>query len=207
MSQKNKPKERKIGKQQPEKKPLIDPRYKNLIYTVAFIAVIAVFFIINNSQSEPAQGPYPPHYQENAQANADTKAADFTLKSTDGKNVKLSDYKGKVVILDFWATWCGPCRRGIPDLVALKQDYKSKGLEVIGISLDQSNTLDDVVPFMKEFNINYPVVYGDMNIVQAYGNIQSIPTTFIIDKNGMITRSFVGLVEKPVLEDVIKRLL
>lgn len=206
MAQKNKPKDRKIGKQQIEKKPLIDPRYKNLIYTVAFILVVAVFFIVNNSQSEPNQGPYPPNYQENSKGSQ-TKAAEFNLQSTDGKKVKLSDYQGKVIILDFWATWCGPCRMGIPDLVSLKQQYKSKGLEVIGISLDQSNTVDDVIPFMKEFKINYPVVYGGMDVVQAYGNFGSIPTTFIVDKKGMISRSFSGLVEKPVLEDAIKQLL
>lgn len=213
MSQRNlRPKEpakRTLGKQ--TKKPLIDPRYKNFVYTTGFIIVVLVLFIVNNSQSEPEQGPYPPNYNPATMSVEDALkgkvAPDFELLTPENKKLKLSDYKGKVVIVDFWATWCPPCRKGIPDLVALKSEFKGKGLEIIGISLDQENTLENVKPFIKDNKMNYPVVYGNMDVVAAYGNIQSIPTSFVIDKNGKIVASYVGLVEKEVYQKQIKKLL
>ena len=131
-------------------------------------------------------------------------APNFVLTDTKGNQVKLSDYRGKVVILDFWATWCPPCRRGIPDLVELQKTYK-KNLAVIGISLD-TDSRKDVVPFIKEYGINYKVVYGDNDVVQKYGNIQSIPTTFIIDQKGRIVSSYIGLQRKETFENVIETL-
>lgn len=134
------------------------------------------------------------------------KAADFSLKTTDGKTLKLSDYKNKIVILDFWATWCPPCRKGIPDLVAIQKEYK-KDVVIIGISLDRENTLRDVAPFIKEYKINYPVVYGNAEVVKAYGGVQAIPTSFIIDKKGNVVDTHVGLVSKETYTDKIKSLL
>jgi cytochrome c biogenesis protein CcmG/thiol:disulfide interchange protein DsbE len=131
----------------------------------------------------------------------------FELNTTDNKKLKLTDYRGKVVLVDFWATWCPPCRRGIPDLVSLKNEFKNKGLEIIGVSLDQDNTIDAVKPFIKDYKINYPVVYGNMDVVAAYGNIESIPTSFIIDKEGKIAARYVGLVEKEAYLKQIKKLL
>jgi thiol-disulfide isomerase/thioredoxin len=132
------------------------------------------------------------------------KAPDFILPSIDGKQVKLSDYKGKIVILDFWATWCGPCRIGIPDLVEIQNEYKDK-VVIIGISLD-TTTKNEVVPFAKEFKINYPVVYGTGEVVQSYGGIRGIPTTFVIDEEGNIVAHHLGLMAKKVYTDEIKRL-
>src|SRR3972149_3015087 len=123
------------------------------------------------------------------------KAPDFNLVSTDGKKINLSDYKGKIVILDFWATWCGPCRMGVPDLVSIQKEFKDK-VAVIGISLDDKRTMDDILPFMKEYGINYPVVYGTNQVVVDYGYIQAIPTTFIINAKGFIVDQYVGLVAK-----------
>ena len=134
------------------------------------------------------------------------KAADFTLKTLDGKNVKLSDYKGKVVIVDFWATWCPPCRKGVPDLVAIQKEYKDN-LVIIGISLDQQNTIKDLAPFIKNYGINYPVVIGTQQVVMDYGDIRSIPTSFVIDQSGNIVDTHVGLVPKSTYINKIKQLL
>lgn len=124
---------------------------------------------------------------------APKQAPDFSLPRTgDGKAVKLSDYSGKVRIVNFWATWCPPCREEIPHFISMYKDLKGKGVEIIGISLDQKG--DSVVaPFVKENKMNYPVVIGDQGVVSAYGGIRGIPTTFIVDRKGNIVKKFVGL--------------
>jgi cytochrome c biogenesis protein CcmG/thiol:disulfide interchange protein DsbE len=132
------------------------------------------------------------------------KPTDFTLPDILGNPVSLANYRGKVVLIDFWATWCPPCRRGIPDLIELQKEFEGD-LVVIGISVD-SDTKDNVPSFVKEAGINYPVVYGDDQVVQAYGGIEGIPTTFILDKSGAVVNSHVGLTEKSILADEISKL-
>ncbi len=120
--------------------------------------------------------------------------------------MKLSSLKGKVVIIDFWATWCPPCRKGIPDLIELKKKYGSKGLEIVGVSVD-TDTKNQVVGFMKDKGINYPVVYGNQNVTELYGGIEAIPTTFIIDKQGKIVASYQGLMPALTYENHVRKLL
>lgn len=186
-------------------------KQKSWIYTSIFIAIAITFIIVNNMNGVEKEGPYPPSYEKVSTNQQTKKAAEFNLTKIGEKgSLKLSDLKGKVVILDFWATWCPPCRAGIPDLVELKKQYKDD-LEIVGISLDAITrggmTKDDVIPFMKEFKINYPIVDGDMNVIQAYGGIQSIPTSFVIDKKGNVVNMHVGLIPKASYEKEIKSLL
>lgn len=158
--------------------------------------------ILSNSKGSVSNNP-----DDYVTVNKDgNKAPDFALKSVDGKIIKLSDYKGKIIIVDFWATWCPPCRRGIPDLISLQKEYK-KDLVVIGISLDAAKTIKDVPGFIKEYGINYPVVYGDQQVTVDYGGIRSIPTSFVIDKKGNVVDSHIGLVDKEVFSSKIKELL
>lgn len=133
------------------------------------------------------------------------KAPSFTLLSVDGKKVSLSDFKGKIVIVDFWATWCPPCRKSIPDLVALQKKFKNY-LAVIGISVDM-DTKENVAPFVKNNGINFTVLYATPDVIQAYGNINAIPTSFIIDKHGDIAFQHIGLTAKSVFINEIKKLL
>lgn len=130
------------------------------------------------------------------------KAADFTLTTADGKVVELSKLQGKVVLVNFWATWCGPCRREIPDFIEVYQEYKSKGFEIVGIALDEEG-FDLVTPFVKKYKIPYPVVIGSGKEVRAYGGFEVIPTTFLIDRKGMIVDEHMGLMTKA---DLIKKL-
>jgi peroxiredoxin len=141
-----------------------------------------------------------------AEPKASGDAPVWELKDVDGKAVKLSDFKGKVVILDFWATWCPPCRKEIPGFVELQEAYKDKGLVVIGVSLDEEGAAV-VKPFMTEYKVNYPMVIGDGKTVEAYGGISGIPTTFIIDKEGKIKSVHVGYRPKETFEAEIKALL
>lgn len=134
------------------------------------------------------------------------KAPDFSLKTSDGKPVQLSSLKGKVVLVNFWATWCGPCKSEIPGFLDLYEKYKDKGFEIIGISLDQEGW-NAVTPFVKKNNIRYPVVLGSEEIIEAYGGINAIPSTFVVDKNGNIADHHVGYLNRQTLEKKLKELL
>jgi len=136
-----------------------------------------------------------------------TKAPDFTLPDLSGKKVSLSDFKGKVVILDFWATWCPPCRREIPSFNEIYKD-RAQGFEIIGISLDEGG-VDAIRKGMKKhkLKIDYIVLVGDDKISEKYGNIDAIPTTFILDQEGNIVNKFIGERPKKVFEDEIKKLI
>jgi peroxiredoxin len=176
-----------------------------------FLSVIIIGCQNKNVSEEPAtnNSKATSNYSNTAINNSNNSSAelapDFVLTDTQGNQVKLSDYRGKVVILDFWATWCPPCRKGIPDLIDLKKTFKDR-LTIIGISLD-TDSKNDVVPFMKEYGINYKVVYGDNDVVQKYGNIQAIPTSFIIDQKGNIVTSFVGLQRIETYKSYLNNLL
>lgn len=129
----------------------------------------------------------------------------FTLKDPTGKELRSSDTKGKVVIIDFWATWCPHCVKEIPAFVELYEKYKEKGLIIIGISTDEDR--DAVQKFVEKYNVNYPVVMANDEIQSVFGGINSIPTTFIVDKQGIIRRHYIGYREKSVFEKDIETFL
>jgi peroxiredoxin len=133
-------------------------------------------------------------------------APDFSLKDADGKAVRLSDYKGKVVLLDFWATWCGPCRIEIPWLKEFQRKYKDRGFEVVGVSMDDDGW-QAVKPFAAELGINYRLVIGDDTTAQLYGGVDALPTTFVIDRDGKIAAVHVGLTSKSEIEHGIEEVL
>jgi peroxiredoxin len=133
-------------------------------------------------------------------------APEFELKDADGKTVRLSDYKGKVVLLDFWATWCGPCKIEIPWFIDFERKYKDQGFAVIGVSMDEEGW-SVVKPFVSELAINYRVLQGSDATAQLYGGVEALPTTFLIDRDGKIASTHVGLAGKDDIEDGIKKLV
>ncbi len=134
------------------------------------------------------------------------KVTDFTLEQLGGGKITLSEQKGKVVLVDFWATWCPPCRAAIPHLVRMYNAYKDQGLLVLGVSLDQEK--DKIPPFVKEYNITYPILFGDNQVAKAY-EVQGIPTLVIFDKKGKIAFREVGFSEENIdsLEQKVKEIL
>jgi len=133
-------------------------------------------------------------------------APSFTLQDLNGKQVSLSDFKGKVVILDFWATWCPPCVKEIPHFIALYEQYKDQGFAIVGISVDRGG-ISVVKSFARKYRVNYPILMTDGRVDKAYGGIPSIPTTFVIDSAGNIRQKYVGYRDKAIFEADIKALL
>jgi len=133
-------------------------------------------------------------------------APDWELADLNGKLVKFSNFRGHVLIVDFWATWCAPCRVEVPHFVELQKQYGDKGLTVIGVSLDEQGP-EGVKKFVKGFGVNYPIVIGNEKVVEAYGRIDAVPTAFVIDRQGRIVSRHIGYEDKAVFEKEIQSLL
>jgi cytochrome c biogenesis protein CcmG/thiol:disulfide interchange protein DsbE len=135
-------------------------------------------------------------------------AADFSWYNREGKKVSLSDFRGKTVLINFWATWCGPCKAELPDIEAISNEYASKGLVVIGVSEDEgSNLVGKLKSFASQHGLTYQIVIDDNSIADAYGNINAIPTSFLVGKKGEILKSWVGEKDKSYFESTLGKYL
>jgi cytochrome c biogenesis protein CcmG/thiol:disulfide interchange protein DsbE len=133
-------------------------------------------------------------------------APDFELKDSDGKTVKLSDYRGKVVLLNFWATWCGPCKIEIPWFIDFEKRYKDQGFAVLGVAMDEEGW-EAVKPYITEKKVNYRVLLGNDEAAALFGGVDALPTTFLLDRDGKIAATHVGLVSKGDYDKGIQDLL
>jgi cytochrome c biogenesis protein CcmG, thiol:disulfide interchange protein DsbE len=132
-------------------------------------------------------------------------APDFTLPQLDGQTLRLSSYRGKVVLLDFWATWCVPCREEIPNFMELQDKYREDGFEMIGISMDDGP--EPVRSFFQEFHMNYPVVMGNAKIGELYGGVLGLPIAFLLDRNGRVYAKHIGATKPEIIEKEVVALL
>lgn len=169
-----------------------------------FLAAGVIIFVAGPWRSGGNGGvPRPPQAQLPPVA-ATGSAPGFMLETIDGTMSSLEQHKGKVIILDFWATWCPPCKREIPDFIALQSLYGGRGLQILGVALDEP---EKVKEFSQQQGINYPVLLGTDRVANLYGGVTGIPTTFIIDQQGMIVRRYEGYRPRDVFENDIKTLL
>jgi len=172
---------------------------------VYILSGILAALILTFAFTKPSDGAFLDTNTQNAQKKV--VAASFSLPDMNGKTIRLSDYKGKIVILNFWATWCAPCVQEIPDLIGLQHRMKGK-IQVIGVSVDV-NGFADVVPFIqqKQFQLNYPIVVANHPMLEGYKNPSFLPTTFVIDQNGLLRKETIGLVNIPRLSQEIEDLI
>ena len=173
------------------------PTTRLALATIALVlgAVVAVYFV---------RHPHRPSAVSSGTTNHQL-APDFTLPTPDGRDLQLSSYRGKVVLLDFWATWCDPCREEIPHFVELQQKYGDRGLQIIGVSMDDSP--EPVRPFYQRFHMNYPVVMGTAKTGELYGGILGLPISFLIGRDGRIYTKHIGATEASVFEREITHLI
>jgi cytochrome c biogenesis protein CcmG/thiol:disulfide interchange protein DsbE len=140
-------------------------------------------------------------------ANAKPANFDFTMKDVDGNDVSLSTYKGKVVLLNFWATWCGPCKAEIPGFVRLQEKYRDKGLVIVGYSVD--DTAEKAKAYAAQYKMNYPILLGEgrEDLQDAYGPIWGLPSSFIISRDGKVCRKHIGIAPEAVFEKEVVALM
>ena len=142
---------------------------------------------------------------DNAAQSGSSMAADFTLPDLSGKNVQLSDMKGKVVLLEFWATWCPPCRASIPGMEKIHETYKDRGVVVLAVSMDEGGW-DAVQSFVKDYGIQYTVLKGNEDVAVKY-QVRTIPMLLVLDKQGKVSKRYLGFGNDEELERDIKAIL
>lgn len=173
-----------------------------LILSVVVLVVAAMLFI----------GARMSRFAGGGRQVASGLAPDFELKTLDGKSVKLSDYRGKAVLLNFWATWCEPCKIEMPWLAELSKQYEPQGLVVLGVATDDfADTKPDVQKQIRDFTleqkVGYPILLADNKITDAYGGVQFLPEIFYIDRNGKVNRHVIGLKGRGEIEEQIKSIV
>ncbi len=167
-------------------------------------AVIAGLLFLARFQNKPSISQLLNRSVTSTVAAKGHDAPDFALTDLQGKTVKLSDLRGKAVVLNFWATWCPPCKAEIPWFVELQKRYGAQGLQVVGVNMDDGDR-KDVEKFVAENSINYPVLLGKEKVAEQYGGIDYLPTTFYIDRSGVVIDRVFGQPERAEIEQNIKR--
>ncbi|HYA26086.1 MAG TPA: TlpA disulfide reductase family protein [Terriglobales bacterium] len=169
-------------------------------FVIVIVAVVIALMLVVGLRMARRTQPSPA-----SQMKGDV-APDFTLQSLDGRTVHLSDYRGKAVLLNFWATWCAPCKIEMPWFVELQKEYGPEGLQIVGVAMDDASP-KEIADFAKEMGVNYPVLIGKEAVGDAYGGVQFLPESFYIDRNGKVLDKAFGLKGRGEIEVNIKKII
>lgn len=175
-----------------QKNPLI-------LFFVGAVVVIMLFAGMRTARNNRVNGP------ANGQLIGNT-APDFELESLDGAKLRLSSLRGKAVLLNFWATYCGPCKIEMPWFVELQNEYGPQGLQIVGVAMDDAST-DDIAKFANDMRVNYPILLGKEAVGLSYGGVNVLPTTFFLDRDGKVIAREFGLHSRSVFVERIKESL
>lgn len=179
---------------------------KNYLPLLLIVWVIGCSSSSKNSKATESLPQLDPYSVPLYAAATEAKAQDFTVTLVNGEQFTLSEQKGKVVLLNIWATWCAPCHTETPEFVELYSEYKDEGLQILGVSIDKQGKAV-VRPFMEKYDVNYPMVIDDGTIMDKYGPTMGIPTTYIIGQDGNLKYFAVGALTRKELEPRLKKLL
>ncbi|HEY6307010.1 MAG TPA: TlpA disulfide reductase family protein [Candidatus Angelobacter sp.] len=173
------------------------------------LLLLGVTLLVSGRALRPQSQDAPATSKDKANGPAiGTPAPDFELKvlGGEGKTMQLSSLKGKAVIVNFWATWCEPCKIEMPWLVELQKKYGPQGLQIIGVAVDDAEE-KDISNFSRKMGVNYPVLLGTERVADLYGGVDGLPTSFFLDRSGQVVDHVLGLVSESVMEDAIKKSL
>jgi peroxiredoxin len=174
-----------------------------LVFVVLFVAVLAMLASGKYLERERARKHGPLKLVGDVQG---LPAPNFVLPTLDGSTIKLSDFRGKAVLLNFWATWCGPCKVEMPWFADLQKQYGKDGLVILGVAMDDSAPAK-IAQFASEMGVNYPILLGTDKVSDDYGDVQYLPTTFYIGRNGSIVDKMTGLLDRKDIEEAVKKTL
>ena len=158
-------------------------------------------------EPKPEADRPPAPKAEASRPESDRPKPDFTLTALDGSEIRLAKFRGQVVLVNFWAAWCPPCRKEVPELAKLHRQWEAKGVHVIGLALEPPNRKAEVEAFVKKHNLPYPVALASQDIPALFGGVSGIPTTIVLKRNGEIAEKFVGYASPETIEYVIKKYL
>ncbi|MFZ0297400.1 MAG: TlpA disulfide reductase family protein [Candidatus Sulfotelmatobacter sp.] len=169
-----------------------------ILVVVAFVVALMLYFGYHQARRTGAGST--------TRLTQSSLAPDFSLESLDGKSLRLSDFRGKAVLLNFWATWCGPCKIEMPWFVDLQKEYGSQGLQIVGVAMDDASK-EDISKFAKDMGVNYPILIGKESVGDQYGGVPALPESFLISRDGKIVDKIIGLRGKAEIEDAVKKAL
>jgi thiol-disulfide isomerase/thioredoxin len=173
---------------------------RNPLALVVVAFVVALMLYVGYHKARRSGPSFAPHL------TTASLAPDFSLESLDGKTMRLSDLRGKAVLLNFWATWCGPCKIEMPWFVELQNQYAGQGLQIVGVAMDDASK-EDIDKFAKTMGVNYPILIGKEAVGDQYGGVPALPESFVIGRDGKIVDKIIGLRGKAEIEDLIKKAL